>query len=671
MFNITNNKWWLSNENDLKDDVFGVVNHLDKAQGYRAVDNLRYARMYSNSFAKGLGVRSYSSQDEAVGAGHKVSLNVIQSLIDTVVSKITKNKVRAKFLTDGATWSMQTKAKKLTKFIDGIFDSVSMYKKAALAFLDAAIFGTGALKIFSSNGEIKVERVFINEIKVSDTESFYGEPRQLHQEKHIHKDVLKQMFPGKKLLIDQATDSRDQYDYSTPIQHEDDMIRVVESWHLRSGVKAKDGVHSIVINNVTLLKEEYTKDFFPFVFFRWNLRPVGFFGFGLGEQLQGLQLEINKILRTIQVSMHLVSVPKLLVEASSKIVSAHLNNKIGGIIKYAGTPPQYSALGQIPSELFSHLEFLYQKAYEISGISQLSAQSLKPSGLDSGKALREYSDIESERFLAVATRYESAFIDAAKIIVSLAKDLYSENKHYEVKVKGKEFIETIKWKDVDLEEDQFMMSTFPTNALSRDPAGRLQDIQELMSAGFLSKEDGLKLLDFPDLNSVSNMLNADAQNLDKIIENMVDEGKYMPPEPYQNLENAVRKVQQAYLMYSMREAPEERLELLRRYMEDAQGLLMKSQEVTPTAAQLTEQLANQGAQGASESVAEQSMLGAQPLNPIIEGGIMLGDNVAPVSPEEQAIMDQQMAMAENEAALNAEQELTDEELQAAQQLPIE
>ena len=53
------------------------------------------------------------------------------------------------------------------------------------------------------------------------------------------------------------------------------------------------------------------------------MRPVGFFGQGLAEQLQGLQLEINKTLRTIQVSMHLVSVPKQLVEASSKLVSSH------------------------------------------------------------------------------------------------------------------------------------------------------------------------------------------------------------------------------------------------------------------------------------------------------------------------------------------------------------
>ena len=114
--------------------------------------------------------------------------------------------------------------------------------------------------------------------------------------------------------------------------------------------------------------------------------------------------------------MHLVSVPKLLVEASSKIVTAHLNNKIGGIIKYAGTPPTYAPLGGIPAELFSHLQFLVNKAYEISGISQLSAQSLKPSGLDSGKALREYNDIETERFMSVGMRYEKVFMDAAEII---------------------------------------------------------------------------------------------------------------------------------------------------------------------------------------------------------------------------------------------------------------
>ena len=336
------------------------------------------------------------------------------------------------------------------------------------------------------------------------------------------------------------------------------MIRVVESWRLPSHKDSTDGKHTITMGREALLEEEYTKSYFPFIFFRWGERPVGFFGQGLAEQLSGLQLEINKILRTIQVSMHLVSVPKLLVEASSKIVSAHLNNKIGGIIKYAGTPPTYQELGRIPSDLFGHLDRLYQRAYEIAGISQLSAQSSKPAGLDSGKALREFNDIETERFLSVARRYEDTFIDAAHMMIDLAKDIYSYDNSFEVKVKSGKFVETIKWSEVNMDQDKFMMDVFPASALSHTPAGRLQDVQELMQAGFIGKEDALKLLDFPDLEGTMNMLNADTNNLEKIIEKMIEDGEYMPPEPCQNLENAVRKVQQAYLMYRMQGAPSDR-----------------------------------------------------------------------------------------------------------------
>ena len=53
---------------------------------------------------------------------------------------------------------------------------------------------------------------------------------------------------------------------------------------------------------------------------------------------------------------------------------------------------------KISQDLFMHLDRLYNRSFEIAGISQLSAQSSKPSGLDSGRALREFSDIESERF---------------------------------------------------------------------------------------------------------------------------------------------------------------------------------------------------------------------------------------------------------------------------------
>jgi len=614
-------RWFESSDNDLHQDVFAYLKHMDKAQSYRSSDNLRAAKMYGNFDILGLDAYSYTRSESSASINHKITMNVVQSLIDTVVSKITKNKPRPTFLTSNGVWSLQNKAKKLTKFIDGTFSSTEFYSKAQMAFLDACIFGTGAIKIFEKDGNIACERVFIEELKIDDVESYYSKPRQMHQQKYLHRDVLKQMFPEKALLIEQAHDSMDEYSSQSADRNKRSMIQVIESWHLPSGKGAKDGKHAISISSCTLLSEDYEKDYFPFVFFRWGQRPVGFFGQGLSEQLQGIQLEINKILRTIQVSMHLVSIPKLLVEASSKIVSSHLNNKIGGIIKYAGTPPSYSALGGIPAELFTHLDRLYNRAYEISGISQLSAQSLKPSGLDSGKALREYNDIETERFLSVGKDYEKSFMDAARIMIDIARDIYSKNADFKVNVKGRKFIESIKWSDVDMEEDKFMMDVFPTSALSNTPSGRLADIQELMQAGFIGKEEGMKLLDFPDLEGTLNMINADSTNLEKLIEEMVEKGKYFPPEPYQNLENALRKVQQAYLMYKMQNAPEDRLELLRRYMEDAQGLIIKAQ--TATQAQQMEQLAAQGAGGAAQVIAEQSNIGADPLNPLVEGDIVL------------------------------------------------
>ena len=573
---INGNRWWLANKKDLYQELFAYVSRLDSRQQYRVADNLTFARLYGNYDHVGLDAFNYSRAVSSYNVSNRVTLNVVQSMVDTVVSKVTKNKPKASFLTSGGDFSLQSKAKKLTKFVEGIFSFTDFYQLAALGFKDSCIFGTGCLKIFVENGEIKAERVFIGEIKIDDIESYYGKPRQMHQEKWISKDVVKAMFPGFELEIDNASYPDEKTFQNVQGSRLKDMVRVIESWHLPSGPNAKDGKHTICISTVTLLDEPYYKDYFPFVFFRWNTRPVGFFGQGLAEQLQGIQLEMNKILRTIQVSMHLVSVPKLLVEASSKIVSAHLNNRIGGVIKYAGTPPQYAPLGGIPGELFSHLDRLFSRAYEIAGVSQLAAQSQKPAGLDSGKALREFNDLETERFMSVAKRYEKCFMDAAEIMIETAKDLYELKGDYKVKAKDGKFIDTISWKDVNMDADKYMMQIFPTSALSSTPAARLADVQDLLAAGFIDKDDALKLLDFPDLEAAMNLLNADSNNLERLIETMMDEGKYFPPEPYQNLENAVRKVQQAYLLYRMQGAPEDRLELLRQFMEDCQNLIEKA-----------------------------------------------------------------------------------------------
>ena len=563
--------WWKSPDKQSHENVYQYLQHLENSQSYRTMDNLRNMRLYGDFSATGLDSYSYSQTDASSSTNHRVTLNIIQSMVDTAVSKITKNKPKPTFLTAGGAWGLQQKAKKLGKFCEGIFHDTGLYEEGVKAFTDACIFGTGAIKIFADAGKICAERVLIDEIKVDDAEAFYGKPRQIHQVKYIHKDVLKEQFPDCSASIEQSSDMAP--NSGSSYSNAKDMIKVIESWRLPSSKDAKDGKHVITIHNCTLFEEDYKKQHFPFVFIRWTERPIGFFGKGISEQLQGIQLEINKILRTIQVSMHLTSIPKVFVEASSKVVTSHLNNKIGGIIKYAGTKPSYESVGSIPSELFSHLDRLYNRAYEIVGISSLSARSEKPAGLDSGKALRDFNDIESERFLCVGKRYENMFIESAEIIIDLAREIYEDIGELKVRVKGEKFIETIDWKEVDMEEDKYMMQIFPTSSLSSTPSGRLQDVQELMQAGLISTKDGKKLLDFPDLEAVMNLETANEENIDRQIDIMVNKGVYESPEPYQDLDLATKKVQQAYLYYRHQGLSEERLELLRNYIEDVQGMV--------------------------------------------------------------------------------------------------
>lgn len=594
-----NDFWYKKKGDDLANTLFDYLNRLKEDQSYRQEENFKFMRLYGNMEPSALRNYAFYRAEPVAAIQHRVTLNIVQSMIDTVTSKLTKNKPRPSFLTDGGDWTIQRKAKKLTQFTDGQFYLTDYYAKRALALQDACIFGTGALKVFRDGDQIKLERTFIDELVVDDAEAIYGHPRQMHQKKYIHKDVLKAMFPKHASAIDAAVSLSLEGNYvmdgdSTTASQ---MIEVVESWRLPTLPGADDGKHAIAIKGLTLHEESYYKSYFPFLFWRWGIRPLGFWGQGLAEQLSGIQLEINKILRTIQVSMHLVSVPKLYVEASSKIVSSHLNNKIGGIVKYVGQPPVEGKLGSIPAELFAHLDRLYTRAFEIAGISQLSAMAAKPQGLNSGKALREYNDIESERFMAVAQRDEAVTLQAAKMMIDLAKEIAEENPDYAVKTTGGKFAQTIKWSDVNLPEDAYIMQSFPVSALSKTPAGRLQDVQELMAAGLIGREDGIKLLDFPDLQQFYNYNNAGVEDIERTIEQMIDEGTYSTPEPYQNLQYGIVKMQQAYLLYRSQGAPDERLELFRRWIEDANALLKKAQEEIVAAQQAAqikaEQIANQ------------------------------------------------------------------------------
>jgi hypothetical protein len=576
--------WWKKNKDQLPETVNSIVTFLQKQQNYVTEENVKHMKLYGNADIFGLSAMDYAPASANAYQRNNLTLNVIKSCVDTITNKIGKNRPRPMFLTSGGDWAQQQLAEQLTAYNDGLFYLTKIYEVLPMVFRDGCIFNTGGFaKIYREERDIKIERVHNQELFFDDIEAYYGKYSNLYQLKYYPRDVLIDMFPSKKNLILNAPDAEVRYGVTQSLS---DQIHVIEAWKLAS--KNALGKHAIVIPNGILVEDDWKYDYFPFVQFQWSAPLFGARGQSLAEELTGIQVEINRILRTIQQILRL-TVPKLFVEKGAKVVYSHLNNDIGGIVEFSGTKPVYDFLQAIPPDLYAQLDRLYSRAFEIAGISQLSAQALKPAGLDSGKALRVYNDLETERFILKAQAYENMYLEASRQMINLAREIADEYGSLKIKVPNRKGIEQIDWKEVDLEEDSYIMRLFPTSSLSQTPAGRLADVQELLQAGFISREDGLKLLDFPDLETTMSLANAAVEDIMSTIDNMVKKGIYQAPEPLQNLEYGIGKCQSAYLRAKLNKVPEERLELLRRWIEEASALLQSMQAPAPMPGPMPEQ----------------------------------------------------------------------------------
>jgi hypothetical protein len=574
------NRWWVTSPEELPNNVAAVVRTIEESQSSLRTHSLKYARLYANQELMGFLTGGTVRASSDAFSNNRVTFNVVKATIDTVQAKIAKTKPKVQFLTEDGDWALKQRAQGLTQYMEGIYYDNKVYEKAQKAFIHACVFGTGCLKVYHEDGKIQIDNVFIEEIKVDDIEGAYGKPRQLHQVKHISRDVLIGQFPEKTKEILSATSSDVTRGGTTYIA---DMLKVTESWHLPSSLDSNDGRHSISIEGCTLFDEEYKKSYFPFVFFRWSERLAGFFGQGLAEELIGIQIEINKLLKTIQKAQHLMAVPRVAVDQSSKLSTAQINNEIGAIFKYAGNPPTFFTPTAMNAEVYNHLKWLIQSAFEVSGISQLSATGKKPAGLDAAVALREYQDIETERFMITAQRYEQMFLDLADIVIDISRDLYSRGQPLKIKVQTSKFIKTIDWKDIDLEDTQFVLKMFPVSLLPSTPAGRIQAVQELINAGFIGKEQALSLLDFPDLDRLESLETSALNLTEKQLYLITEEGKYSSPEPQQNLAICKQLAQQVYLKGKLNKLSEDRLELLLLYIDDTERLIKQTEVAAPEA----------------------------------------------------------------------------------------
>lgn len=570
--------WWKAKSKQERGmQMLSTAAYMKDNQSYRYRQAAVYARLYGNQSLFSFAGTNTHKLDQMTGLPtDRPTFNLVSSATDTLVSRISQNRPTPVFLTDGSDYRQRNLAKKLNNFILGEFYNTKAYQLGEYILRDALVLGTGAIKIIETGDHrVGLERVLLTELMIDQSESIYGEPRQLYQLKLVDRNVLMDAFPNlasqievaEKAYPDQSSDS------SKTVS---DLVMVVEAWHLKSGKTAKDGRHTIACSAGTLFDEQWDKDKFPFVFLHYSARLLGFWAQGLAEQIMGTQLEINTLLFTISKAIKLVGVPRIFVEDGSKVTKAAFNNEIGTIVTYRGTPPEYSVAPCVPQELYEQLQRLINYGYQQCGVSAMQAGAQKPAGLNSGEAQRVYDDISTDRFAALSRRYDNVFVDLAYSMIDKAKDIAEEQGSYSTVYPGKDATREIDLPEADFLDDTFVIQAFNMSSLPRDPAGRMQKVVEMIQSGMITIKEGRRLLDYPDLQQIEKLATASEERIFQYLDAIIEDGTYNPPDAFLDL-NLAKEITVQYInLYTSAKLEEDKAQMLRDFFTQTNDLLQSA-----------------------------------------------------------------------------------------------
>lgn len=573
-------EWWKAESDEqLAKELCGTAAYLKTNQLYRIRQIAASIRLYA-----GLNVYSYAGSNVSrmdktrTLPDDKPTFNLIRACVDTLHSRLSQNEPQPKFLTDNADYKQRHLAQRLNQFVLGEFYQTRAYEKATKILKDGLTIGCGALKVYEGDDKkVCLDRVLVSDLYVDDNDSINGEPQQLLQLKLVDRDKFLARAP--KSAIKAIEKTPNSYPDNSPDSGRtaSDQIMVVEGWRLPNGPdKDMDnyipGRHTLSTVEGIVLDEEWNKPKFPFVFFNYSDPWLGFFGQGIGTQLFGTQLSLQRILYTISRAITLVGVPRVFIDQGSKVVKAHNNNEIGVIITYSGTKPSYEVAPCNAPELYAERDKLIQYGFQETGVSSMQATSQKPEGLDSGTAIRSYDDIATDRFAAVSKKYDNVFIELAYQITDCAKDIAEREGKYQTIYPNKDGTKEIDLPAMKFLKDPFVIKCFSESALPRTPSGRMSTVTDQVQAGMLTLKEGRRLMRFPDLEQNEQLDNSSEERIFKILDGIVEDGEYVEPDAFMDLGLAIELTVKYYNLYMAAKLEEEKAQMLRDFFSQCQAI---------------------------------------------------------------------------------------------------
>lgn len=460
-----------------------ILNAISELKNYSTNRNWKYRRNYRYyNYTKAasldnikaptpVGVDGWDNMGEA-DTTRTPQLNIVASVIDTLTSKIAQSKVRPFFNTINGTFKDIQAVKQAQQFFDLMFDKLNVFKTTSEAFRDSCIFDTGVLYIDPIN--INIVRALPSQVYTRPSEETYGKVTRVYYEQ---KDFPVTLLP--QFVLEKFKRKMDYVDFGV---YYDTYNKVV----------------AYTANGSIVTIEEWNSDVVPFVFLHYKSPILGNTSVSVADMLYTVQDEIDVLMTKIKDASQLNPALTFFLPEGSGLKASKFNNRVGNVVTYkpvpgnSGSPVSSSAPAFIDGQYQVLLDSLIEKAYSMVGISQLSAQSKKPTGLNSGVALDTMENVESDRFETQLNSYIRAFTDITRIAIKVLPA--EENILPEVATRC-----SIKWKDIVKESDNFAIQYSAADSLSKDPSVKLQQLQQLSMAGVIPTARIAQFMQIPDL----------------------------------------------------------------------------------------------------------------------------------------------------------------------------
>lgn len=494
----------------------------------------------------------YSTPDEDLGP--IPTINLIRSAIETKVSKLSQTKVRPFFNPVNGLYQTRKTCRQAQQFFDEYFEQKQVYKIGVECVRDAEIFDTGWLWVRDETKTL--ERAF--------PWAVYFDPAEMQYGKVTRCFVDLPQYPVAYLVekLKAAKDSRAASDALAA--YADDpaaKIRVVYYYDL------VDKVEYMVTAQDIPCERPIDYEIMPFVPIFCHSPIKGCQTVSTADNLYTIQSQIDMVCERISSAFELSPANTVFLPTTPEgggLKQSEIDNRVGNAyevpIAIAGGAITVSTPRPIDTMYTEYLKYLINLGYSMEGISELSAQSKKPAGANSGKALDTLEDVESERHNVSLQNYISFYMDVARTMIEVFPD---DDDVLPAKLgRGK----LIKFSDVKKHREDFSIQFSAASSLSKDPKTKMEQIEKMLSMGILKPDMAAQLMEMPDLENAFSILTSSYDACQRYIERAIEDGKF-DIDPVVNLDQLFQETMQVFLRLDANDEKPEYIDRCREFLE--------------------------------------------------------------------------------------------------------